>query len=32
MELREDGSYSYEWEREEANRRKNCVEGAGKHG
>lgn len=32
MELEADGSYSYEWEQEEINRRKNCGEGADKHG
>ena len=32
MELGVDGSYSYEREQEEANRRKNCGEGADKHG
>ena len=32
MELRTDGSYSYEREREEINRRKNCGEGADKYG
>mgnify|MGYP006972691669 CR=1 FL=1 len=32
MELRADGSYSYEQEQEAINRRKNCGEGADKHG
>ena len=32
MELRTDGSYSYEREQEEISRRKNCGEGADKHG
>ena len=32
MELGVDGSYSYEREQEEINRRKNCGEGAGKYG
>ena len=32
MELRADGSYSYEQEQEEINRRKNCGEGADKYG
>lgn len=31
-ELGADGSYSYEREQEETNRRKNCGEGADKHG
>lgn len=32
MELRTDGSYSYEREQEEVNRRKNCGEEADKYG
>lgn len=32
MELRVDGSYSYEQEQEEISRRKNCGEGADKYG
>ena len=32
MELGADGSYSYEQEQEEINRRKNCGEGADKYG
>ncbi len=32
MELRADGSYSYEQEQEEVNRRKNCGEEADKYG
>ena len=32
MELRADGSYSYEREQEEVNRRKNCEEGGKDHG
>lgn len=32
MGLGSDDSYSYEWEQEEINRRKNCGEGADKYG
>lgn len=32
MELMADGNYSYEQEQEKINRRKNCGEGADKHG